>query len=80
METRYLDRRDAGQPLAEALEHYRSEPPPIVLALPRGGVPVGYRGTWAGGVPNVGKHLGRAGSPGCSTQFPFGKPCRLVCS
>ena len=42
MDTRYSDRRDAGQQLAEAMGHFRAEPPPIVLALPRGGVPVGY--------------------------------------
>ena len=36
----YRDRRDAGRQLAEALAHYR-EADPVVLALPRGGVPVG---------------------------------------
>lgn len=35
------DRRTAGEQLAERLLHYRSEEP-VVLALPRGGVPVGY--------------------------------------
>ena len=35
------DRRDAGRKLATALERYRTEDP-IVLALPRGGVPVAY--------------------------------------
>ena len=36
---RFKDRVDAGQKLAEALAHYKDQRP-IVLALPRGGVPV----------------------------------------
>ncbi|WP_055490869.1 erythromycin esterase family protein [Streptomyces sp. TP-A0356] len=38
----FLDRRDAGRTLARRLEHYRGRPDVLVLALPRGGVPVGY--------------------------------------
>jgi len=38
----YRDRRDAGQALAEALGHHLNEPNLLVLALPRGGVAVGY--------------------------------------
>ena len=38
----YVDRRDAGRQLAEALEEYRNEPELLVLALPRGGVPVAF--------------------------------------
>jgi putative phosphoribosyl transferase len=37
----FLDRKDAGQHLAGALGHFRQDQP-IVLALPRGGVPVAY--------------------------------------
>jgi putative phosphoribosyl transferase len=37
----FADRHDAGRQLAERLAH-RHEPDPLVLALPRGGVPVGY--------------------------------------
>ena len=37
----FEDRRDAGRRLAAALGHYR-ESRPVVLALPRGGVPVGF--------------------------------------
>jgi putative phosphoribosyl transferase len=36
----YRDRRDAGEKLAEALEDLRGKPDLLVLALPRGGVPV----------------------------------------
>ena len=37
----FKDRRDAGRRLARALERFKSANP-IVLALPRGGVPVGF--------------------------------------
>lgn len=37
----FLDRRDAGRKLAARLAGYRDERP-VVLALPRGGAPVGY--------------------------------------
>lgn len=39
--TLFRDREDAGRRLAERLARYRDEDP-VVLALPRGGVPVGY--------------------------------------
>ncbi len=38
----FHDRRDAGRVLAERLRHYAGRPDVLVLALPRGGVPVGY--------------------------------------
>lgn len=38
---RFKDRRDAGRRLAAALLQFRDRRP-VVLALPRGGVPVGY--------------------------------------
>lgn len=37
----YKDRAHAGKTLAQALERYRKDRP-VILALPRGGVPVGY--------------------------------------
>ena len=36
----FLDRADAGRRLAAMLRKFSSEPPPLLLALPRGGVPV----------------------------------------
>jgi predicted phosphoribosyltransferase len=38
----YRDRFEAGRRLAEKLMHYRGVPDVIVLALPRGGVPVAF--------------------------------------
>jgi predicted phosphoribosyltransferase len=38
----FSDRADAGRRLADALEHYAGTPNLLVLALPRGGVPVAY--------------------------------------
>ena len=40
--TSFRDRTEAGQLLAEKLRSYERHPDAIVLALPRGGVPVGY--------------------------------------
>jgi predicted phosphoribosyltransferase len=42
MDTRFLDRRDAGKQLAARLMHYRGRTDVLVLGLPRGGVPVAY--------------------------------------
>ncbi len=38
----FTDRRHAGEALAVALRHYTRRPDVLVLALPRGGVPVAY--------------------------------------
>src|SRR5919199_5705821 len=38
----FRDRRDAGKKLAQKLLHYANQPDVIMLALPRGGVPVAY--------------------------------------
>lgn len=49
----FEDRRDAGRRLAERVRAAldASDAPPIVLALPRGGVPVGYEVAQRLGVP-----------------------------
>lgn len=39
---RFRDRRDAGRQLAEELKAYTNRPEVLVLALPRGGVPVAF--------------------------------------
>src|SRR5437867_1045560 len=39
---RFRNRSEAGQLLARALQRYRDQPNVLVLALPRGGVPVAY--------------------------------------
>jgi putative phosphoribosyl transferase len=39
---RFRDRREAGKKLAQELLHYANRPDVIILALPRGGVPVAY--------------------------------------
>lgn len=41
MQDTFADRTEAGRLLAERLLHYERHPDAIVLALPRGGVPVG---------------------------------------
>jgi putative phosphoribosyl transferase len=47
----FRNRRDAGQKLAQKLLHYANRSDTIVLALPRGGVPVGYEVALALNVP-----------------------------
>jgi putative phosphoribosyl transferase len=61
----FKDREDAGRRLAERLSRYRDERP-IVFALPRGGVPVGYEISRALRVPLevfVARKLGAPGQP-----------------
>jgi predicted phosphoribosyltransferase len=47
----FRDRRDAGKKLAQKLLHYANRTDVIVLALPRGGVPVAYEVALALNVP-----------------------------
>jgi putative phosphoribosyl transferase len=49
--TVFRDRRHAGRVLAEELRHYAGRSDVLVLALPRGGVPVGYEIARALGAP-----------------------------
>jgi putative phosphoribosyl transferase len=61
----FADRRDAGRQLARLLLRHRAERP-VVLALPRGGVPVGYEVARALGAPLdilVVRKLGAPGQP-----------------
>lgn len=48
---KFIDRQDAGVILAEYLKEYAHQPNVIVLALPRGGVPVAYEIAEALSVP-----------------------------
>jgi len=47
----YRDRREAGRALAALLRTYAGRPDVVVLALPRGGVPVGFEVAQTLGVP-----------------------------
>src|SRR5205085_10851085 len=51
MATAFRDRTEAGQVLAEKLRAYAGRDDVIVLALPRGGVPVGFEVARALGAP-----------------------------
>lgn len=59
----FLDRADAGRRLAGALERFRSRSP-VVLALPRGGVPVGLEVARALGAPLDVIDARKLGAPG----------------
>src|SRR5687767_9195353 len=48
---KFRDRFDAGRELASRLTHFAGRDDVIVLALPRGGVPVGYEVAEALGAP-----------------------------
>src|SRR5438093_12652125 len=47
----FRDRSDAGRQLAARFTHYAGRDDVLVLALPRGGVPVGYEVAEALGAP-----------------------------
>src|SRR5213595_234771 len=49
--TRFRERVEAGRVLAQGLSEYAGRDDVIVLALPRGGVPVGYEVARALGAP-----------------------------
>ncbi|HKG90721.1 MAG TPA: phosphoribosyltransferase [Gemmatimonadaceae bacterium] len=51
MAARYRNRTDAGRRLAAKLQAYANRPDVLVLALPRGGVPVAYEVARALGAP-----------------------------
>ena len=51
MNARFKDRKDAGRILADKLSKYINHPNAVVLALPRGGVPVAYEVAQELGLP-----------------------------
>lgn len=63
---RYRDRKEAGQVLAQKLQAYANRNDVIVLALPRGGVPVGFEIAKSLGVPLDVFIVRKLGVPGYS--------------
>ena len=61
---RFADRYDAGRRLAEVLTRYAGRSDVLVVALPRGGVPVGYEVSRALGVPLDVMQVRKLGVPG----------------
>ncbi len=66
----FADRRDAGRRLAAALRHLKGEAP-VILALPRGGVPVGYEVARAFDAPLDILIVRKVGAPG-NPEFGLG--------
>lgn len=71
MAERFRDRRDAGRALATALVDYASRDDVLVLALPRGGVPVGAEVARALGAPQDIVLVRKLGVPG-HEELAFG--------
>ncbi len=68
------NRHEAGRLLAERLDAYRDDPKGIILALPRGGVPVGFTLSQALHLPLdvlITRKLGAPGNP----EFALGALC-----
>ena len=66
----FADRRDAGRRLAAALRHLQGDTP-VILALPRGGVPVGYEVARALDAPLDILVVRKIGAPG-NPEFGLG--------
>lgn len=64
MEVRFRHRQDAGRHLAAALGSYAGRDDVLILALPRGGVPVGYEVARALGAPLDVMQVRKLGVPG----------------
>src|SRR5215469_3062982 len=60
----FQDRSDAGKFLAQKLMHHANDPSVIVLALPRGGVPVGFQVACQLGAPLDVFIVRKLGTPG----------------
>jgi putative phosphoribosyl transferase len=62
----FRNREEAGRMLAEKLSHYRNNPTGLILALPRGGVAVGYQLSLALHIPLdvfITRKIGAPGNP-----------------
>jgi putative phosphoribosyl transferase len=64
MRERFADRTDAGRRLLEGLRKYAGRPDAVVLALPRGGVPVAYEVAQGLGLPLEAFLVRKLGVPG----------------
>ncbi len=64
MSERFADRTDAGRRLLEGLREYAGRPDAVVLALPRGGVPVAYEVAHGLGLPLEAFLVRKLGVPG----------------
>lgn len=70
----FANREEAGARLAEHLKDYRGDPSALILALPRGGVVVGYRLSLALGVPLDVLITRKIGAPG-NPEYALGALC-----
>ena len=62
----FRNREEAGRILADKLSHYRNDPTALILALPRGGVAVGYQLSLALHIPLdvfLTRKIGAPGNP-----------------
>ncbi|THJ17168.1 MAG: phosphoribosyltransferase [Nitrospira sp. CG24E] len=62
----FRDREEAGRMLADKLSYYRNDPTSLILALPRGGVAVGYQLSLALHLPLdvfITRKIGAPGNP-----------------
>ena len=75
MTHRFHDRREAGRLLADKLTAYANRPEGLVLALPRGGVPVAYEVARALGAPLDVFIVRKLGVPG-SEELAMGAVAR----
>ncbi|HUF03444.1 MAG TPA: phosphoribosyltransferase [Aridibacter sp.] len=71
MHHRFTNRREAGRSLARKLEGFRNNPKAVVLALPRGGVPVAYEIARALNLPLDVQVVRKLGVPG-QRELAFG--------
>jgi putative phosphoribosyl transferase len=70
----FTNREEAGERLADRLSEYRGDPSAVILALPRGGVAVGYRLSLLLGVPLDVLITRKIGAPG-NPEYALGAVC-----
>lgn len=78
MNTLFDDRVDAGRQLARALSGYAGRSDLMVLALPRGGVPVGYQVARALNAPLDVLIVRKLGTP-AMRNWPWGRSPAAAC-